>query len=108
MSKWGWLPDFRDPMTFLDMWVTDGPFNRTGYSNPKFDSLIKKAKNLGGQPKKRWDAMQEAEKILLEDAAIVPTHQAATAYVKKPYVKHIIVRNYGPTVDWTYAYVLEH
>ncbi|GAA0606163.1 peptide ABC transporter substrate-binding protein [Virgibacillus siamensis] len=108
MSKWGWLPDYRDPMTFLDLWVTDAPFNRTGYSNPEFDALIKKAKNLGHKPKKRWELLQKAEKILLEDAAIVPTHQAAAAYVKKPYVKHIIVRNYGPTVDWTYARVLKH
>ncbi|WP_174614804.1 peptide ABC transporter substrate-binding protein [Virgibacillus ihumii] len=108
MSKWGWLPDYRDPMTFLDLWVTGAPFNRTGYSNPEFDALIKKAKNLGNKPKKRWELLQKAEKILLEDAAIVPTHQAASAYVKKPYVKDIIVRNYGPTVDWTYARVLKH
>ncbi|WP_077329132.1 peptide ABC transporter substrate-binding protein [Virgibacillus siamensis] len=108
MSKWGWLPDYRDPITFLDLWATDEPFNRTGYSNPEYDALIKKAKNLGNQPKKRWKIMQKAEKILLEDAVIVPTHQAATAYVKKPYVKHVIVRNYGPTVDWTYARVLKH
>lgn len=105
MSYWGWLPDFRDPITYLDIWVTDGPFNRTGYSNPEYDALIEEANNLGDEPEKRWEILQEAEKILLEDAAIVPTYQNADAYVKKPYVNNLILRSYGPTVDLRYAYI---
>lgn len=108
MSLWGWLPDYKDPMTYLDMWVTDGPFNRTGYANPKYDAMIKKANNLGADPEKRWKVMQEAEKLLLEDAVIIPTDQKANAYVKKPYVNHLIIRNYGPTVDFKHAYIAKH
>ncbi|MCT4572030.1 peptide ABC transporter substrate-binding protein, partial [Bacillus thuringiensis] len=37
LSYAGWGPDYLDPMTFIDMFVTNGPHNQTGYSNPKYD-----------------------------------------------------------------------
>lgn len=43
MSLTGWGPDYNDPNTFLDLWVTDGGNNQTGFSNAEYDELIKKA-----------------------------------------------------------------
>lgn len=40
----GWGPDYPDPMTFVDMFVTDGAHNQMGYSNPEYDKLIEKRK----------------------------------------------------------------
>lgn len=40
MSITGWGPDYNDPNTFLDMWVTDGGNNQTGFSNERYDELI--------------------------------------------------------------------
>ncbi|MGY0692192.1 peptide ABC transporter substrate-binding protein [Virgibacillus sp. FSP13] len=108
ISQWGWLPDYLDPITYLDIWLTDGPFNRTGFSNSEYDGLIDKANNLGLKPKERWKTLQEAEKMLLEDASIVPLYQSARAYVKKQYVTDLIPRNYGPTVDFRYAHIVNH
>lgn len=107
ISYWGWLPDFLDPVTFLDIWLTDGPFNRTSFSNEDFDDLIKQANELGDKPAERWEALQEAEKILFEDASVVPVFQSARAYVQKPGVNDLFPRNYGPTVDFRYAYISE-
>jgi oligopeptide transport system substrate-binding protein len=45
MSRAGWIGDYVDPMTFMDMMVTDGGNNDTGWSNTEFDSLITKAKS---------------------------------------------------------------
>ncbi len=39
-----WGPDFPDPISYLDMFVTNGSQNKTGYSNQKYDELILKAK----------------------------------------------------------------
>lgn len=46
ISRAGWVGDYADPNTFLDMWVTNGPNNQTGYSNPLYDTLIHLASDV--------------------------------------------------------------
>ncbi|MBM7644021.1 oligopeptide transport system substrate-binding protein [Scopulibacillus daqui] len=106
----GWSPDYLDPMTFLDLWTTGNPNqNQMGYSDPKYDQLIKEAVAEGAQPDKRWKTMQEAEKQLLDkDQAIVPIYQKGLAYVTKPYVKGLTYPAFGFDLDWTHAEVLKH
>jgi len=101
----GWSPEFLDPITYLDIWVTDAPFNRTGFSSEEYDSLIEEANNLGDDPAKRWEVLQEAEKVLFEDAAVIPIFQNAEAYVQKPYVNDLTPRNQGPTLNPRYSYI---
>ena len=103
-----WWPDFRDPINFLDLWTTDNhTFNAGRYSNPKYDALIQKVERLGAQPEKRWEVMQEAEKVLLDDAGIITTFQYGTAYIQKPYVKNIVEKEMSG-FDWRYAYIVKH
>lgn len=101
ISRAGWIGDYSDPMTMLDLFYTDGPFNDANYSNPEYDRLIDIAKSTADQ-KVRFDAMREAEKILMEDVPIVPVYFYTQPYAVKPYVTGIykIPINY-PTI--TYA-----
>lgn len=46
MARAGWIGDYRDPNTFLDMWVTGGGNNETGFSSPRYDLLIRAAGNV--------------------------------------------------------------
>ena len=63
-----WVGDYRDPNTFLDMFVTNGGNNRTGWSNPEYDRLIEAAaREL--DPKKRFDIFRRAERLLIVDQA---------------------------------------
>jgi len=43
ISRAGWVGDYRDPNTFLDMWVTNGANNYTGFSSPIYDRLVQQA-----------------------------------------------------------------
>src|SRR5690606_6314917 len=45
VGRLGWLPDYIDPMTFLDIWVTGGGNNDTRFSHKEYDALIEKAKS---------------------------------------------------------------
>ncbi len=45
LARAGWIGDYLDPNTFLDMWITDGGNNQTGYSNPLYDRLYRIAKD---------------------------------------------------------------
>ena len=46
MARAGWVGDYQDPNTFLDMWVTGGGNNQTGFSNARYDQLIRAAADV--------------------------------------------------------------
>jgi oligopeptide transport system substrate-binding protein len=100
----GWGPDYQDPMTFLDMFVTDGAHNQMGYSNPDYDKLINDAKKETDQ-QKRWEMMLEAEKVLFEDQAISPLYQRGVTGLQKPYVKDLAHHLFGADVSYKWAYI---
>lgn len=104
----GWGPDYPDPMTFIDLFVTGGSHNQMGYSNAKYDELVAAAKGeLLTDTKARWEALAKAEKLLFEDAAISPLYQRGVAFVQRPYVKGIVEHNFGGDYSYKWAYVLE-
>ncbi|MED0933204.1 peptide ABC transporter substrate-binding protein [Bacillus mobilis] len=104
MANWG--PDYKDPISYLELFTTDNQNNKMNYSNPHFDELIKKAKSdLVLDQKERWEALQEAERILLEDAAIAPLYQMGSAYVQKEYVKGIEKHQFGGVYTYKNAYI---
>ena len=69
----GWSPDFADPITFLELFTTNNPYNLDHYSNKEFDETIEKVKTtLAGDEKARWEALLASEKILFKDSVIAP------------------------------------
>lgn len=105
LSFSGWKADYNDPMTFLDMWVTNGAFNTGKWSNKKYDELIQKSK---GNPdfKKRINDLIEAERILLEDGvAIAPVYYKNQAYLVKPHVKNLEFHSIGPEYTLKETYI---
>lgn len=88
ISRAGWAGDYVDPMTFLDLWVTDGPHNDVNWSNAEYDELIKLAKSSMDQ-EERMDAMHKAEKVIIDDMPIIPIYFYTKPYVVKPHVKGI-------------------
>lgn len=74
LCRSSWVGDYNDPNTFLDMFVTDGGNNRTGWSNKRYDELIA-ATGREVDPKKRYDLFREAEQILVtEEMPICPLY----------------------------------
>jgi oligopeptide transport system substrate-binding protein len=66
IARSSWVGDYKDPNTFLDMFVTNGGNNRTGWSSVHYDQLIAlAAREL--DPKKRFDIFREAERILVDE-----------------------------------------
>jgi len=94
----GWGPDYPDPMTFLDMWVSGGGHNDAGYENPEYDEVISSAKSgdLALDFDARWKALQEAEKTLIgDDAVLVPLYQRSLNHVQQPYLNNIYLHSFG-------------
>ncbi|WBW50545.1 peptide ABC transporter substrate-binding protein [Peptoniphilus equinus] len=103
ISRGGWVGDYSDPMTMMDLFVTGGPYNDAGYSNPEYDKLIETAKTSPDQ-KVRMDAMRQAELILMEDMPIIPVYFYTQPYLVQENIKGI----YKPLLQYpilTYAEV---
>lgn len=103
----GWGPDFQDPISFLDLFVTNGTNNLMSYSNPEYDALIESSKDeLALDPAARYDAFAKAEKILIEDdAAIAPIYQRGLLQLQKPYFKGLAVHPFGADYSYKWAYI---
>ncbi|GIN87997.1 peptide ABC transporter substrate-binding protein [Heyndrickxia sporothermodurans] len=103
----GWGADYLDPMTYLDLFVTNGGNNKASYSNKKYDQLINDSKvKFANDPEKRWAALLEAEKILIqEDAAIAPIYQRGHLTLTKPYVKNFEEHLFGPDYTFKNTYI---
>ncbi|CEG22259.1 Dipeptide-binding protein DppE precursor [Planococcus massiliensis] len=103
----GWGPDYQDPMTFIDLFVTGSAQNKMSYSNEEFDTLVDQAKgDLAQDLAGRWEAMAKAEQILIEeDAAIAPIYQRGLMSLQKPYVHDIISHPFGGDYSYKWAYI---
>ena len=81
VARHGWLADYNDPISFLDMWVTDGGNNDSQWSNAEYDKLISEVKSSTDQ-EERYAKMHEAESILGEEMPIIPLYYYTDLYLK--------------------------
>jgi len=87
VSRRGWIGDYVDPTTFLEMYVTDGGNNKTGFSDPRYDEIILREAPATLDRDKRYELYKEAETILIEAMAILPIYTYKTKHLVDPSVK---------------------
>lgn len=73
IARNGWLSDYNDPISMLDMWVTGGGNNDAQWSNAKYDELITKVK-ASSDSEERFKMMHEAEDIIFEESMLCPIY----------------------------------
>jgi oligopeptide transport system substrate-binding protein len=61
-----WIGDYNDPNTFLDLFLSDNPNNRTGWRNSRYDEMLRRA-NAEPNPVRRQDLLHAAEAFLVEE-----------------------------------------
>ncbi|WP_404422874.1 peptide ABC transporter substrate-binding protein [Nibricoccus sp. IMCC34717] len=97
-SRARWVGDFNDPVTYLDMFVSGGGNNWTGWANPEYDRLIRTAAETL-DTKARLELFQQAEALLLEEAPIAPIFFGA-----KTYLIHTAVKGWVPSLLGIHRY----
>jgi oligopeptide transport system substrate-binding protein len=65
LCRSSWVGDYNDPNTFMDMFVTGGGNNRTGWSNKEYDDFIAAAAREIDVAK-RDELFRQAERILVQ------------------------------------------
>lgn len=69
----GWIGDYRDPMTFIELMTSGSGNNNTGWKNADYDALVKKAAGEA-DPAKRLDFLRRAERILMDECPVMPLY----------------------------------
>jgi oligopeptide transport system substrate-binding protein len=104
LTLYGWIADYNDPMTFLDLWLSDTPLNYWNYRNERYDQLINEAK-VEPDEQVRMDNLIEAERLLIEEqAAIAPVYHEGAALLVRPSIKNWVQHPTG-TIEFKYARV---
>ncbi|HSR05461.1 MAG TPA: peptide ABC transporter substrate-binding protein [Proteiniclasticum sp.] len=95
LTRWG--PDYADPMTYLDMWTSDSSNNYGLWSNAEYDALIEDAKKgeLALDLEARWEALKDAEKMVMDEAVIMPVYQKGDAVMVRTGVEGIEFHSVG-------------
>ena len=87
LSRSAWVGDYVDPNTFLDMFVTGGGNNNTGWSSEKYDALIARAARTLDNAE-RMRIFRRAEQILVvEEPPLIPIHYYVVKWMYPSYVR---------------------
>jgi oligopeptide transport system substrate-binding protein len=81
----GWIGDYPDPLTFLQLWQKASGNNYTFYSDPRYEALVAKAVATG-DPAERMRLYREAEAIGGEASPNVPLYFYQSKHLLKPSV----------------------
>lgn len=82
----GWIADYPDPTSFLDLWKDGDGNNRTNWSSKQYEALLKKSENTNSA-EERYLILAEAEQILLDEMPIIPVHWYTSNYLLDTSVK---------------------
>lgn len=83
VARNGWIADYNDPISFLDMWMTGGGNNDAQYSDPEYDAAVAEAK-ASADPAVRMAAMHKAEDIIMgRDWALGPIYFYTQSFMLK-------------------------
>jgi oligopeptide transport system substrate-binding protein len=82
-----WIGDYEDPGNFLEMFFTGSGNNRTGFSSPEYEALLREAA-MTLDTTERYALYDKAERILLDSGAIAPVYHHT-----RPYLVQLRVHN---------------
>jgi oligopeptide transport system substrate-binding protein len=104
VARRGWVGDYVDPNTYLDMYITGGGNNSTGFSDERYDEIMLNEAPLKLDTEERFALYREAETILMENMPIIPIYIYQTKNLKHPDLKGA-PSNIMDHYNWKYIYL---
>jgi oligopeptide transport system substrate-binding protein len=78
----GWIADYADPSSFLDLFAGGNALNNTFYTNRDFDMTLKSSNQLPGNA--RMELLQRAEAQLMQDMPVIPLYYYVSRHLVNP------------------------
>ena len=86
LGRRGWIGDYVDPNNFLDLFISKGGNNNTGFSDPVYDDLILRRAPAAKTREERYALFHEAETRLMEQMPIIPIYTYTSRHLLQPSV----------------------
>ncbi|MFV0379618.1 MAG: peptide ABC transporter substrate-binding protein [Anaerorhabdus sp.] len=96
LHRWG--PDYSDPQTYLDLFLTGSVNNYGKYESEEYMNLMMEATEgeTATDSSARWELLKQAEELLIkEDMAVVPVYQNGGAVMINPVIEGIEFHSAG-------------
>lgn len=87
IARDGWIMDYDDPSSMLDIFQTGNGNNNGKYSNAELDELLKQARSTVDKAE-HYDLLHQAEQHLLENSVMAPVAYYNHFYLQSPSVKN--------------------
>lgn len=100
ICRGGWVYDYDDPSNMLTLFTTDSGNNDGKYSNPEADTLLSQARDTADKAE-HYEKLHQAEKLIMEDAAVAPLVYSSDYYLQNPEIKGTWHSPYG---YWFFMY----
>lgn len=86
LASSGWVGDYLDPLTFLEMWTPGNGNNLTGWNDSAFVKLLRQSFQETDATR-RFEILRQAEAIFVEAAPALPVAWQARNYLVHPSVQ---------------------
>ena len=87
VARRGWIGDYVDANNFLDLFITEGGNNNTGYANAIYDDIILNRAPKAKTRDERYGLFYEAETMLMQEMPIIPIYTYTSKHLVHPSVK---------------------
>ncbi len=89
VARRGWIGDYVDANNFLDLFISEGGNNNTGYANDVFDDIILNRAPRAKSIEERYSLFYEAETMLMQEMPIIPIYTYTSKHLVHPSVEGI-------------------
>lgn len=104
VARRGWIGDYVDPNNFLDLYLTGGGNNNTGYADPHYDDLILRKAPQAKSREERFAIFTEAETMLMKEMPIIPVYTYTSKHLINPSVRGV-PSNLMDSINFKYVWL---
>ena len=89
VARRGWIGDYVDANNFLDLFITNGGNNNTGYGSDEFDDIILNLAPKAKSRDERYGLFYKAETMMMNEMPIIPIYTYTSKHLVHPSVEGI-------------------
>lgn len=104
ISRRSWIGDYVDPNTFLDMYISEGGNNYTGFNNARYDEIVLHEAPQTADRQQRYALYNEAETLLMNSMPILPIYTYRSKHLMSPCIQGM-PENIMDGISWKYVYL---
>ncbi len=93
VARAGWIGDYEDPMTFLDLWTSYSGNNDAQWKVTAYDDVIEASKLATGTDRDKL--LYEAEQMIMDDLIVMPIYYYTHTVAVKEEVKNWFISSLG-------------